>query len=428
MKKTLYLECNMGAAGDMLAGALVELLDDKQAFIDEVNNIGIPKTEVVLETRTKCGIDGTGYTVVIDGVIEGEEEHGHHHHGEHEHEHEHHHHGEHEHEHEHHHHGEHEHEHHHHGHHEHNGMHEIEHIISHLNVNQKVKADVIAVYRIIAEAESKAHGKPVDFVHFHEVGAMDAVADITSVCMLIDKLSPDVIIGSPVRLGKGFVKCAHGVLPVPAPATADIVRGIPVYSGDIDGEMCTPTGAALLKHFVSDYKEMPVLSIDKIGYGMGKKDFPKANCVRAFLCSEDNNSDEVYELSANIDDMTAEYIAFATSTMLENGALDVYTTAIGMKNSRPAVKISCLCKEDKVSEMEHCFFAHTTTIGVRKQKFSRTVLDRTFITKDSKFGEIQFKSCTYNGKTKEKAEFSDIAKIAKDNNISLTDVINEIKT
>ena len=163
-------------------------------------------------------------------------------------------------------------------------MHDIEHIVmGHMDIPENVKADIMAVYGLIAEAESNAHGMPVEEIHFHEVGTMDAVADVAAVCILIDMIKPVKIVASPVHVGAGTVHCAHGILPVPAPATAYILRNIPIYGGKIKSELCTPTGAALLKHFVSEFGDMPVIRTEKIGYGMGKKDFPVANCVRVFL-------------------------------------------------------------------------------------------------------------------------------------------------
>ncbi|MBO6055153.1 MAG: LarC family nickel insertion protein [Oscillospiraceae bacterium] len=308
--KLLYLDLGMGAAGDMLTAALLELLPDKEAFLAELNGIGIPEVSVTASPSVKCGITGTHVTVSIHGEVEGEDhhhdhDHDHHHDHDHEHEHEHHHDHDHDHEHEHHHdhdhdhEHEHDHEHHHdhdhehdhehehdhdHGHeHHHIGLHGVEHIIADLNVSEKTKEHVLEVYRLIAEAESHAHGQPVSDVHFHEVGTMDAIADVTAVCMLMEKIAPDQVVASPVHVGSGQVRTAHGILPVPAPATAYILQGIPSYGGGIRGELCTPTGAALLKHFADSFGPQPLMRVERIGYGMGKKDFEAANCVRAML-------------------------------------------------------------------------------------------------------------------------------------------------
>ena len=288
--KTIYLDLQMGAAGDMLSAALFELLDEKQKeqFLKKINDAGIHGVSVSAQPSVKCGITGTHFTVLVEGEEEGEHEHHH------DHEHEEHHH-EHSHEHEEHHHHEHDHD-HEHAHHHHTSLHDIEHLVEHLKVSDFVKKNVLEVYNLIAQAESHAHGKPVTDIHFHEVGTMDAIADITSVCMLIEMLGAEKILASPVNVGSGQVHCAHGILPVPAPATAFILQGIPMYSNQIKGELCTPTGAALLKHFVYDFVQMPALTVSAIGYGMGKKDFEAANCVRTLLGEANEDYRTVVEL------------------------------------------------------------------------------------------------------------------------------------
>ena len=253
--KTLYIECNMGAAGDMLLASLAELKGDVKACEDKLNSLGIPDVTYEFEKSVKCGIEGTHAHVAVHGVEEDEHMHEHahehevhEHHHEHEHEHDHHH-EEHEHAHAHTHDHDHDHDHEHEHHHHHTHMSDIENIINGLNISDKVKADALAVYGLIAEAESKAHGKPITDIHFHEVGTMDAVADIVGVCVLLEQIAPAKIVVSPLATGFGSVRCAHGILPVPAPATASIIEGIPTYSGDVEGELLTPTGAALLKAF-----------------------------------------------------------------------------------------------------------------------------------------------------------------------------------
>ncbi len=280
--RTLYIDCGMGAAGDMLSAALLELMPDPEEAIRELNEAGIPGVVFSGEKSVKCGITGTHMSVKVHDVEEGEAHCHTHADHDHDHCHEHEHHHEHDHEHDHHHdHDHHAHDHeHHHGHHHHSSLHDIEHIFSHLALPEEVKQDALAVYKLIAEAESHAHGVPVSEIHFHEVGTMDAIADVTAVCLLLHKLHPEQIIASPVHVGAGTVRCAHGILPVPAPATAFILRGVPIYGGSIPSELCTPTGAALLKHFVTEFGNMPVMKVSQIGYGMGKKDFERANCVR----------------------------------------------------------------------------------------------------------------------------------------------------
>ena len=419
--KLLYLDCGMGAAGDMLGAALAELLPDdtRDAFASELNAAGIPGVHVSLDPSVKCGITGTHLTVTVNGTEEKEGGHSHHDH-QHDHAHDHSHSHDHHHDHSH----EHSHSHDHHHDHSHRSLHDIHHIIDDLKLPEAVRTDILAVYRLIAEAESKAHDKPVSEIHFHEVGTMDAIADIASVCLLLHTLAPDQIIASPIHVGSGQVKCAHGILPVPAPATAYILKDIPIYSGSIQGELCTPTGAALLKHFVTRFDQMPLMTPASTGYGMGTKDFPAANCVRAILgesfaenqaeqpaCSpapaatpasavtpasttapastatpasatapapeEAAITETICELSCNVDDMTGEDIAFAIETFLQNGALDAFTVPCTMKKGRPGVLVTVLCKDPDQKQMTKLILQHTTTLGVRSAIKKRWVLSRT---------------------------------------------------
>ena len=405
--KTLYLECNMGAAGDMLTAALADLTGNREACEAELNALGIPGVTFDLQVSAKCGIVGVHSDVRVNGVSEGEE---HVHAHEHEHTHDHH-------DHDHKHHHEHEHEHGHEHHHHHTSMHDIEHIIGDLDVPAKVKEDAVSIYKLIADAESKAHGRPVEEIHFHEVGAMDAVADIVAVCYLMDKIAPDRVIVSPIHVGYGEVKCAHGIVPVPAPATAAILEGVPVSAGHIEGELCTPTGAALLKHFADDFGQMPEMSISKTGYGMGRKDFEQANCVRAMLGEAagviaDDTPDRIAELKCNLDDMTGEDIAYATGVLMDAGALDVFTTSIGMKKGRPGIMLTVLCRTSDKEKFAKLIFENTTTIGIRYLEESRYILKRTEDTAHSRFGDVRMKVSEGYGVKRAKPEYDDIAGIA----------------
>ena len=447
--KTLYLECGMGAAGDMLTAALLELMPDPDAAVAELNGLGIPGVQFSKEAVSKCGIGGTHMTVKVHGEEESEEMfHHHHEHHDHPHEHEHshesachehhdhlHEHEDHEHTHEHHHEHAHEHTHEHthehgdagHTHHHHSSLHDIEHIVcGHLNIPEQVKQDVMAVYGLIAEAESHAHGVPVTEIHFHEVGTMDAVADITAVCLLMNKIAPDQVIVSPVHVGSGHVHCAHGILPIPAPATAYILNGVPMYGGAVKGELCTPTGAALLKHFATRFGDMPVMRTEAIGYGMGKKDFEQANCIRAMLGETEDAGDSVLQLECNVDDMTAEELGFAMEAILAVGALEVYTVAAGMKKSRPGTLLSVLCHEAEKEKLVRVIFQNTTTIGVREHACSRYTLKRSFETVQTPYGEVQKKISSGYGVTREKYEYEDLARIARVQGMSLEEVRKSI--
>lgn len=413
--KTLYLDCSMGAAGDMLAAALLELLPDPQAFVEELNALGMPGVQVRRETSVKCGITGTHLAVTVDGAEEQSVDvhaHDHHHHAHHHHDHDH----------------DHDHHHHHdHGHHAHRSLHEIEHMVrDHLPLPAAVQDDIMAVYGLIAEAESKAHGKPVSEVHFHEVGTMDAIADITAVCLLLHRLAPDRVIVSPVHVGSGQVRCAHGILPVPAPATAHILRGVPVYGGHIRGELCTPTGAALLKHFASRFGDMPVMTVQTIGYGMGKKDFEAANCVRALLGETADAGNTVAELSCNVDDMTAEALGFAMETLFAAGALEVYTVPVGMKKSRPGTLLCVMCRMEDKERMLGLLFRHTTTIGIREQVSRRYTLQRRVETVETAHGPVRKKVSGGYGVHREKYEYEDVARIARSEQRSLAEVLADL--
>ena len=404
--KTLYFECNMGAAGDMIMSALLELHPQPDSFMERLNGLGIPNVTFKKSTSVKCGISGTHVEVAVGGTVENEHMHEHGHHHEHEHHHEH----------------GHSHEHHHEHEHHHTGMSEIEHIIGHLDIPERVKNDAIGVYKLIAEAESHAHGCEISEIHFHEVGTMDAVADVVGTCLLINELNVDRIIASPINVGSGQVRCAHGILPVPAPATAHILGGVPIYSNDIQGELCTPTGAAILKYFAQEFSTMPVMKISKIGYGMGSKDFEAANCVRVMLGETQDKSDTVSELCCNLDDMTGEAIGFAIDRLFDAGALDVFTTPIGMKKNRPGILLTCICRENQRDEMLGLIFKHTSTIGVREYITNRYTLDRTIETTHTQFGDVRVKRSTGWGVSKIKAEYDDMEKIARENNISISDI------
>lgn len=470
--KTLYIECAMGAAGDMLTAALLELMPDKEAALAKLNAMGIPGVAFEAEPSEKCGITGTHMRVLIHGE---EEEsvpcgHTHAHHHEHDHAHEHHHDHAHERHHEHEHHAHthahahvqedahchdsdaHDHAHHHEHdahHHAHHGMAEIRSLIAELAVSETVKEKALAVYQSIAEAESKVHGAEVDQIHFHEVGSMDAVADVTAVCLLMELLAPEQVIVSPIHVGSGTVLCAHGRLPVPAPATALILEGIPIYGGNVQGELCTPTGAALLKTFADSFGPMPPMTVAKTGYGMGTKNFEQANCLRAMLgepfpmngigskmqtaqdaegentgsrgaAGKDTETENpaaregrITEISCNLDDMTGEDIAFAAERILQAGALDVFTESIYMKKGRPAVKLTVLARPEDEERLAGEIFRHTSTIGVRIHTDRRYELARRSEQRKTPLGTIEVKISEGFGVRKEKIEFASLKQIAE---------------
>lgn len=443
--RILFLDLGMGAAGDMLAGALYELIEDKKEFINEINAVGIPGVLVEAQLSVKCGIMGTHMSVTVNGAEEKSMDYAH----EKEHAHE-------------------------PGRgskepgtaagrlyagvsHTHRSMDDIEAIIDSLNVSEKVKSDVKAVYMIIADAESRAHGRKVSEIHFHEIGSMDAVADITAVCMLMEKLKPDKVIASPVCTGFGHVHADHGVIPVPAPAAANILEGIPSYEGGIEAELCTPTGAALVKYFAGGFGRMPVLYKKKTGYGMGTKDFEACNALRAVLGENKGNSDgrtdisfagpakaapemlpdhdeaasgdtdRVIELSLTVDDMTGEEIGFACERFFEAGALDVYTCPVYMKKNRPGCVIDILVKESQRGKIIPAVFKYTTTLGIREAVCERYILKRKTEIIETEFGPVKQKVSEGYGKLIRKPEYEDLAEIAAETGLSIIEVRERIK-
>ena len=397
--RILYLDCGMGAAGDMLAGALVSLLskEEQESFIKMINNIGVEGVKVSLSDDAKCGIAGKHFKVEIDGV----EEHSHDVH-EHEHHHEHH---------------EHHHEHHHHG----KGPFpkELEAVAEKLDCPN----DIQKVYELLAEAEAKVHGKDVSEIHFHEVGMKDALIDIASVVYLMNKLKVDKVVVSPVNVGFGKVKCAHGILPVPAPATAELVKGIPTYAGRFEGELLTPTGAALLKYYADEFSYQPLMNVIKCGYGTGNKNFESANVVKAVLgeVTDELISENVIELNCNVDDMSAEDMAYATKTLIENGAKDAFVTPVIMKKGRSGMLLTVLCSAIDKERFVSLIFKHTSTIGIRVKETERIILNRHEETVHTKLGDVRVKYSEGYGVKREKPEFEDLRKLAEENNISVAE-------
>ena len=408
--RTIYLDCPMGAAGDMLMAALLELLPEKDTFLQKMQSLGLPGLEISAEPSVKCGITGTHMRVLIHGEEEGHphehaaEAHAHSHadapEAAHAHVHVHPHH--------------------------HTDLDELTQRISHLNVSEAVRSDILAVYQSIADAESRVHGVPVEQIHFHEVGSLDALADVTGVCLLMELLAPEQVLASPVHVGSGQVRCAHGILPVPAPATALLLEGIPIYGGSIRGELCTPTGAALLRRFVTRFGPLPPMRVEKTGYGMGTKDFEEANCVRAMLGQTEESAGHILELACNLDDMTPEAVGFAMEQLFAAGALDVYTTPIGMKKNRPGVLLTCMCREDDREAMLRTIFRHTSTLGVRVSVCDRYTLSRRQYAVQTPDGEIRVKESSGWGVLRHKAEFEDLARIARQTDKSIAEVLYTI--
>lgn len=386
--KKLFIECDMGVSGDMLMAALWELIDDKDVVMKEIRRIGLPNTSIEFDKKMTCSVLCSHVRVLIGG----EEEESHHEH-----------------------------------HHSHMGLGDITQLISKLNLSEKLKKKVKKVYDIIAEAESIVHNLPVEQVHFHELGQLDALADITVCLFLLDKIGAEHIIVSPINVGSGTVTCAHGVMPVPAPATQRILLGIPYYKSDVNGELCTPTGAAIIKSIADEFSQMPVMVVDKTGCGAGNREFGRANCVRVFL-SEDQKNDvdyrkeQISEVVCNIDDMTPEEISFAAEEIFNAGAVDVFTQPIYMKKSRPAFALTALCGGENVNSVVDAVFRHTSTLGVRVRTNDRYYLKREIKTVDTPVGKIRVKISSSGKTLKYKPEYDDISLAAIQNDMTLDEV------
>lgn len=380
--KTLYFDCRTGASGDMIVGALLDLVPDRAASLARLNAMGIPGVSAEAKDTARCGIRGVGVTVSVNGEVEGHE---HGRKGRRAHRHEHHH------------------------HHHHATMAEIVSAIDAMSVSGGVKAHAKKVYASIAEAEAKAHGVAVSEVHFHEVGAMDAVFDIAAAAALIEELSPRKILASMPEVGGGFVKCAHGTLPVPAPATVNLLEGIPFSSGAAECELLTPTGAALLRHFASSFGPMPQMSVEKTGVGCGARDIPwRPNILRAFwgeeMYSAGTPNGMVSELKANIDDMTGEELGYACEKLRAAGALDVSLVPAAMKKGRLGQTLVVLCAPEAADEMAAKMLRVTSTFGVRRADMSRYALDRTIAANSD---GVHVKKGAGFGVEKAKREFDD---------------------
>ncbi len=385
--RTLYLECRAGASGDMVSGALCGLLDDPKEYERMIAEAGIPGVSAQVCKAEASSISGLKVRITVNG----EEEHqgGHHSH------------------------------HHHHG--------DIKDLISNLSVSDRVKEDSLAIYGAIASVEAEVHGKPVNEVHFHEVGALDAVADVVGTCMLIERLGVEKIIASPLRTGFGTVECAHGTLPVPAPAAALLLRGVPVFAGDIEGEFTTPTGAALVSHFASEYGPMPMMTYEKVGIGFGSaQDTRIPDMLRAFIGDMRKEPFTITQIECNLDDMSPEDIGEAVRGLMEDGALDVSVAPIMMKKGRPGHLMIVLCRDKDRERIADRIMVRTSTIGVRMFQCERQELVSRFEIVPTKYGDIRAKISEGRGISKWKPEHADVLEASERCGVSPSEVRREV--
>ena len=386
--RTIYLDCNAGASGDMMLGALCGLLDDPCELEDMVRAAGVPDVEVRVENASSSSVSGIRVRVLVRGEEEHQGDHHHHHHS---------------------------------------TRGSISDVISGLNVSESVKRHALEIYGSIASAEAEVHGMPVDEIHFHEVGALDAVADVVGTCMLMEKLGAERIVASPLRTGYGQVQCAHGILPVPAPATALLLRGVPVYAGDVEGEFTTPTGAALVSHFAHEYGRMPAMTYDRVGTGFGSIETEGvADMLRAFIGESDPGMPTMTQIECNLDDMTPEDIGEAIAVIMDEGALDVSVLPATMKKGRPGHMMVVLCRDADRERMAMSVIRNTSTIGARMHRCERVELSSRFETVSTVYGDIRVKISEGHGMTKWKPEHDDIAKAAERSGTSQEEVRREV--
>lgn len=402
--KILYFDCFSGISGDMTVGALLDLGVTKEYLVSNLDKLGISSEyEVIVKKDVKCGIEGTDFNVILKG---------HEHHSDYDHDHDHDH--------------EHEHEHEHNQHHIERNLFDIEGLIDNSELNSNVKKLSKDIFMRVAEAEAIVHGKSIYEVHFHEVGAVDSIVDIVGTAICIDYINPDRVICSPINTGSGFVKCQHGIIPVPAPATLNILKDVPIYCDDREFELTTPTGAAIVKVLASEFRKNPCIKVKRVGYGCGKRNTEKPNLLRVVLAEDEVEIGEVCILEATIDDMNPQIYGYFMDKLFKAGARDVYLTPVYMKKNRPGIVVTITTPtliQDKIKEL---IFNETTTIGIRKFNIERTELQREFKEYKTSYGNINYKICKYNDKVVNVSpEFEDVKKAAESFNVPLKEVYRE---
>lgn len=385
--KILYYDCFAGISGDMNLGAMIDLGVDAHYLENELRKLNIEGFHLEITKDLRRGISGTKAEVIVENPDN--EKHRH--------------------------------------------LRHVEEIINNSTLSEAVKANSLKIFKLIAFAEAKVHSIAVERVHFHEVGALDSIADIVGAAICLDFLRVDKVLSSPIQLGGGTVKCAHGIMPVPAPATALIVENVPVKLGLVQHEATTPTGAAILVATVDEFTEQINFPITKTAYGIGHRDVSEVpNVLRVFLSETETAAGDVKEeiatvLECNIDDMNPERYDFILEQLFNAGASDAWLVPIIMKKSRPAIQLSVLCAPEKVQKMKHIIFTHSTTIGLREYSVKKSVLSRIEILVNTKFGNVRVKQSVFEGKVvRSKPEFDDCRTIALQEKISLEEVEREV--
>ncbi len=392
MMKTLYFDCSSGISGNMTLGALLEIVGDENYLLNELKKLNIDEYKIEISKKVKNGITGTYVDVIL--------EHDHHkkdHHEQHQHE---------------------------HHHHEHRNLNDVNTIIENSSLEEKVKELAKRIFLRVAKAESKVHNKPLDEVHFHEVGAIDSIVDIVGTAILIHKINPDKIISSVVNDGYGFIRCAHGLISVPVPATSEIFANsnVEFRQIDIDTELVTPTGAAIIAELATEFTTLPAMVTEKIGWGAGSKDLKIPNILKVYYGESEKQNENLVVMETNIDDCSGEIFGYTQELLFQNGALDVFFTPIYMKKNRPGYRMSVTCRKQDMFKLQNIIFRETTTIGIRYRFEYRTELQREMLEIDTKYGKIKAKKVLNNGEEYIYPEYESVKKLAKENNIPLKEL------
>ncbi len=395
--KTLYFDCSSGISGNMTLGALLEIVGDNNYLLEELKKLNIEGYEIEISKKVKNGITGTYVDVILK----------HHEHTEHNHD-------------------------HHHHHHEHRNLNDINKIIDNSNLDNNVKELSKRIFLRVAKAESKVHNRPLEEVHFHEVGAIDSIIDIVGTAILINKINPDNIISSIVNDGYGFIECAHGTMSVPVPATSEIFASsnVKFRQIDIDTELVTPTGAAIIAELATEFTTLPAMVTEKIGWGTGSKELKIPNILKVYYGEMAEKNENFVVMETNIDDCGGELYGYTQEQLFQNGALDVFFTPIYMKKNRPGYRMSVACKRQDMLKLQNIIFRETTTIGIRYRFEYRTELERELIEIDTKYGKIKAKKVNNNGEVYIYPEYESIKKIAQEKNIPLKEFykLDELKS
>ena len=413
--RMLYFECYSGISGDMAVAAMLDLGADRDALDRALSSLDLDGFRTEVTRVSKSGLDVCDFNVILEvdnhdhdmGYLYGHEHHHDHgHHGDHD-EHDHDDHGA-------HHHGDH--------HHPHRGLPEILSIIDRADMTDGAKAVSRKVFEIIGAAEAEAHGVPIDQVHFHEVGAVDSIVDVVALGVCIDSLGVSRVCFSELYEGTGCIRCQHGVIPVPAPAVANIAsaHSLPLRITPSQGEYVTPTGAAFAA-VVRDSDVPASFTIDRIGLGAGKRESERSGILRAMLITPRSSEDTIVKLECNVDDCTGEALGFAAERLMREGARDAHYTPVFMKKGRPAYQLTVVCRESDRQRMERIVFEETSTVGIRRVAMDRTVMDRRIDEVDTPIGRVQVKVCTIDGIEKSHPEYESLAAICRERGIPFRD-------